>query len=405
VTAEARSAARDESGDVDAAFEALMARTVALRDLVAREAPRCESARTLSAPVVEALWSTGLMQCLNPVEAGGLGLRFEQLVDLWQELAWQDASLGWIGIANLPSSGFAAAYLDDRGFDEVFVRHDHRVTVAGQFAPNGRGEVVSGGYRLSGDWSFGSGTGHSEYVVGGFMPTQGGVPRIAESGLPEMLVAVLPRDEIEFTDGWHVQGLKGTGSYDYHCRDVFVPAHRTFELFTRERRRGGPLFDLGIMPLTGAGHAAWALGVGRAALDDVVALAQSKVRMGDPTTLAHKPTFQRNLAHHEGMWRAARRLVYDTCKELGAAMEAGEPLTQGHRTDVRLAATYATEACREVVTFAHLAAGTSSIREGSRLERGFRDMLTGTQHAFISEKIYVDVGELLVGVKTENFSL
>ena len=137
----------------------------------------------------------------------------------------------------------------------------------------------------------------------------------------------------------------------------------------------------------------------------MTALAQAKVRMGDMTTLAHKPTFQRGLAHHEGMWRAARRLVYDTCAEVGRAMEAGEALTQAMRLDVRLAATYATEACREVVTFAHLASGTSSIREGGRLERAFRDMLTGTQHAFISEKIYIEVGELLVGVKDDNFSL
>jgi len=398
-------APRTPSDDVRPEFEALMERTVALRELIEREAPACEEARTLTRPVVDALWDSGLMQCVNPVEAKGLDLRFEELVDLWQEMAWQDASLGWIGIANLPSSAFVASYLPDAGFDEVFTRHDHRVTIGGQFAPNGRGELGEGGVTLTGAWNFGSGTGHSEYVVGGYMPCENGVPRIAENGLPEMRVAVIPREDVTFTDGWHVTGLKGTGSFDYHCEGAFVPAHRTFELFTREPLRGGPLFRLGIMPLTGAGHAAWALGVARSALDDVVSLAQSKVRMGDLTTLAHKPTFQRNLAHHEGMWRAARRLVRDTCAEIGRAMEAGETLTQTMRMDVRLAATYATEACKEVVTFAHLASGTSSIREGGRLERAFRDMMTGTQHAFISEKVYVECGELLVGVRDENFAL
>jgi len=402
VTAEART---PSNADARPDFGTLMTRAVEMRPLIEREAPACEEARTLTQPVVDALWDTGLMQCINPVEAAGSGLAFEELVDLWQEMAWQDASLGWIGIANLPSSAFAAAFLPDAGFDEVFVQNGHRVTMGGQFAPNGRGELVDGGVRLTGQWNFGSGTGHSQYVVGGYMPCENGVPRIAENGLPEMRVAVMPRDEVTFTDGWHVQGLKGTGSFDYECADVFVPEHRTYELFTRDALRGGPLYRLGIMPLTGTGHAAWALGVARSALDDVVALAQEKVRMGDLTTLAYKPTFQRNLAHHEGMWRAARRLVRDTAAEIGAAMEAGEELTQQMRMDVRLAATYATEACREVVTFAHLAAGTSSIREGSRLERAFRDMMTGTQHAFISEKIYVECGELLVGVRDENFSL
>ena len=184
-----------------------------------------------------------------------------------------------------------------------------------------------------------------------------------------------------------------------------MPARRVFPLFTREPRRGGALFKLGVMPLTAAGHAAWALGVARSALDDVTALAIEKTRMGEASTLAHKMTFQRNLAHHEGMWRAARLLVAETGARVGEQIEAGAELTVGMRADMRLAATYATEASREVVQFAHLAAGTTAIREGSRLERAFRDMYTGTQHAFISEKTYTDVAKLLLGLEEDNFAL
>ena len=53
---------------------------------------------------------------------------------------------------------------------------------------------------------------------------------------------------------------------------------------------------------------------------------------------------------------------------------------------MRVAATYATEASREIVQWAHLAAGTVRHPRGSRLERAFRDMYTGTQHVFIGEK-------------------
>jgi hypothetical protein len=57
------------------------------------------------------------------------------------------------------------------------------------------------------------------------------------------------------------------------------------------------------------------------------------------------------------------------------------------------------------VQFVHLAAGTTAIREGSRLERAFRDMYTGTQHAFISERIYTEVAKLHLGLEEDNFSL
>lgn len=367
-----------------------------LRELTQREAPVSEQRRTLSEPLVDALWDTGLMTFLNTPEAGGSEPSIAEAVETWIEMAWQDGSFGWIGIANLPSAMAASAYLPDDGFKEVFGDPDRRVTVAGQFFPNGTGELTDEGYVLNGAWNFGSGTAHSEYIAAGFFPVIDGEPSF---DLSEIRAALVHRDEVRFDDGWHVQGLRGTGSYDYAIEGAVVPEHRCFPLFAREPQRGSsPLFRMGIMPITAAGHAAWALGVARSMLDDVAELAQTKARMSDMETLAHRQTFQRNLAHHTGMWRAARAGVLEAFGAVEAALAAGEELTPTMRADVRVAATYATEASREVGQWAHLAAGTTSIRDGSRLERAFRDLYTGTQHAFISEKTYIDAATIWLGL-------
>ena len=68
---------------------------------------------------------------------------------------------------------------------------------------------------------------------------------------------------------------------------------------------------------------------------------------------------------------------------------------------MRSAATYATEAAKDAVDFAHLAAGTRSIRAGSALQRCFRDMHTGTQHAFIGEDTYLQSSEVFLGLRTD----
>lgn len=367
-----------------------------LRELTAREAPTSEQLRTLSTPLVDALWDTGLMTYLNTPEAGGCEPSFAEAVDTWIEMAWQDGSFGWIGIANLPSAAASSAYLPDDGFKEVFGDPDARVTVAGQFFPNGTGEATSDGYVLTGAWNFGSGTAHSEYIAAGFFPIVDGE---AVFDLTQIQAALVHRDDVTFNDGWHVQGLKGTGSYDYAVEGVLVPEHRCFPLFCREPQRGGsPMFRMGMMPITAAGHAAWALGVSKSMLDDVADLAQTKARMSDMETLALRQTFQRNLAHHTGMWRAARAGVIETFSRVESAVAAGEELTPTMRADMRVAATYATEASREVAQWAHLAAGTTAIREGSRLERAFRDLYTGTQHAFISEKTYIDSAQIWLGL-------
>jgi alkylation response protein AidB-like acyl-CoA dehydrogenase len=201
-----------------------------------------------------------------------------------------------------------------------------------------------------------------------------------------------------------VQGLKGTGSYDYNVSDLFVPESRTFELFCRTPQRGGSAaFRMGLIPITAAGHASWALGVAKSMLDDVTELAATKVRMGDDSSLAHRTTFQRNLSHHTAMWKAARLLVMTTFGDVEQAVQSGDALTPVMRADMRVAATYATEASREIVQWAHLAAGTSAIREGSRLERSFRDMYTGTQHVFIGEKTYTDAAQIAMGMVEDHF--
>jgi alkylation response protein AidB-like acyl-CoA dehydrogenase len=374
-----------------------------LRDLVRDEAAPSEVLRTMSPPIVDAMWDSGLMAAMNPAEAGGIEPSFRDMIETWIEMAWQDGSFGWIGIANLPSSAAAAAYLPDEGFAEVFTAHGNRVTMGGQFFPNGQGHaVVEGGvpgYRLSGAWNFGSGTGHSEFVCAGFLPMDDGEIRWISEGVPDLHAAVLPRADVNFTDGWHVQGLKGTGSYDYNVQDTFVPAYRTFPLFTREPHRGsGAAFHMGLMPITAAGHAGWALGVAKSMLDDVEELAASKVRMGDMSLLASRLSFQKGLAHHVAMWRAARLLVLDAFETAEAVVAAGGELTPRLRADMRVAAVYATDASRECAQWAHLAAGTTAIREGSRLERAFRDMYTGTQHAFIGEKVATDAAQVWLGI-------
>ena len=386
--------------------ERVVDRARGMRDLVRAEAAESERLRTLTPAIVDEMWASGLMSSFNPAAAGGLEPSLAEMIETWIEMAWQDGSFGWIGIANLPSAFAAATYLPDQGFAEVFTRNDNHVAIGGQFFPNGQGVVVDGGYRLSGAWNFGSGTGHSAYIAAGFMPMEDGQVRLISEGLPEMRVAYVPREEITFTDGWHVQGLKGTGSYDYNAQDVFVPEFRTTPLFSREPLRGNSAPSrMGLMAVTAAGHASWALGVAKSMLDDVEALAATKVRMSDMATLATRPTFQKGLAHHVAAWRAARLLVLDAFAAAEAAVAAGDELTPKMRADMRVSAVYATDVARACAEWAHLAAGTTSIREGSRLERAFRDMYTGTQHAFISEKVAIDAAQIWLGIVDDQYGL
>src|ERR1700748_411054 len=91
-----------------------------MRDLVRAEAAESERLRTLSPRLVDERWSSGLMWVLNPIAAGGVEPSFAEMIDTWIEMAWQDGSFGWVGIANLPSTFAAAPDLFDAGLGDIF---------------------------------------------------------------------------------------------------------------------------------------------------------------------------------------------------------------------------------------------------------------------------------------------
>ena len=118
--------------------------------------------------------------------------------------------------------------------------------------------------------------------------------------------------------------------------------------------------------------------------------------MSDMETLAGRPTFQRNLAHFTGMWRAARAGVRRGVRRgRGATSPLGEPLTPRMRADLRVAATYATEASpggrRSGPTSRPARPRSGRLAVSSAPSA---DLYTGTQHAFISEKTYIDSAQI-----------
>ncbi len=381
-----------------------LAKARAIAPIVEGGAAQAEQERTLPEKTVKAMKEAEVFKLFQPREVGGYEANFETQIVVAEELARADGSTGWNSIANGPSSGFAGAYLGDDCVAEVFAEGTENC-FGGQFAPNGQGVSEKGGFRVTGSWHFGSGTGHSEYVMGGFIPLFDGQPKLLDTGLPDMRVACIPREKITFTDGWHVMGLAGTGSYDYECQDVFVPESWTYPLFTREPRRGGAMYRIGIMPTVCAGHAAWALGVARRALDEINSLARGRTRMGMETTIAARPTFQKDYIRAECRLRAARLLVIEVFSEILEVAESGRELSIEERATMRSAATYATEAAKDAADFAHLAAGTTAVVSGNALERCFRDMHTGTQHAFINEDTYLQSSQVMLGERTESAML
>jgi alkylation response protein AidB-like acyl-CoA dehydrogenase len=359
-----------------------IARARALRPLIEREAARAEAETTTTQSVVDAIGAAELFWLLVPKELGGAEAPLGDVLEVFEELAYADGSTGWSVMANITTSCFAGIYTSDDASAAMFPAAALGVH-AGMLGPVGTARAVDNGYVVSGKYQFGSGCAHATWFGAGVQEVDAqGEPMVDDIGLPAMRVVFLRPDQVEVRGNWDVLGLAGTGSYDYAVSEQFVPAGFTFPLLAAEAQRGGALYAIGLFGLVAAGHAGFALGVGKRALVEILELAPTKGRMGGPA-VSTEQLFQHDFAMHDAAMRAARAYVLESFADAESTVLGGDECSQVQQQRLRQATTYATRVAADAARFAYTWAGTTALRNGGVLQRCFRDIHAGTQHLYV----------------------
>lgn len=343
-----------------------------------------EEMRTLPPATVSLLRSLGLFWLKTPAEFGGTPLTPLEFCDVIEELAFIDVSTAWATMIGNGCAGMAGGWLPDEGARRVFPAGGAAGSlplIAGQPQPRGVGRPVSGGFMVSGRWSFASGIVHAGWVIGGFpAPDDPAVCR----------VFVAPKDDAEVIDTWHVAGLQGTGSLDLRLSDVFVPASMTY-VRGGPAFRGGALFkqpghlfvDNEVPPLT--------VGLARRALSDMASLAGQTARFPGGATLRERAAFHKELGRAWTRIRAARAVHREAISSAWAATLAGA-VPARLLTDAAAASVYTVETCAEVVSDLFRYGGGRALSMSSPLQRHLRDALAARQHVSVSEEHYEAAG-------------
>ena len=166
-----------------------------------------------------------------------------------------------------------------------------------------------------------------------------------------------------------------------------------------------PLYRFPQFTLLAIGIGAVALGIARAAIDELVGLASAKKRSGSSASLAERPHTQMEVAQAEATLRGARAFFYNEIVRVWALSVAGQEAAVADRRDLRLATTNAVQCAVRVVDAMYTLAGGASIFETSRLQRQFRDIHVATQHIMVGTGTLETTGRLYLGIDTMTANL
>ena len=313
-----------------------------------------------------------------------------------EELAKSDGSTAWC-VAQASGCSTAAAFLEPTVARNIF-GNSRAVMASG---PNiNKAHAVEGGYRLSGAWMFASGIGNAGWLGGHCYITEpDGSTRCGANGTPTEYTLLFPKEASTVTEDWDVVGLRGTGSFRYDVKDLFVSKSHAFtRVGNAALREQGPLYRFTLYQIFAIGFAGVALGIAQATLEAFVELASNKTPKAVNQTLRENAVVQSQVAFGRAKLQSSRAFLVKTMSDLWDAALRSNNFSLQQRADLRLATTYAIHQAREVVDIAYHAAGATAIFSSNPFERRFRDVNTVSQQVQGHLSNYEPVGQVLLGL-------
>jgi indole-3-acetate monooxygenase len=389
--------------DIDA--QPLVQAAAAMQPVLRRYHEEIEREQRMPPALVEQLREAGFYKMVIPRALGGLQvdtLTYLRVVELLAEGA---GSVGWNlgngGVGQLVTLG-----LPDEGVHEIYAKRADTI-IAGTAVPGGGQAVpVAGGYRVNGRWQFGSGCQEASWMLGSFQVLgDDGQPRRHPQGGSLYWRGVFARSEAEIVPGsWDVAGLRGTGSFDWTVKDVFLPERRTMPqigipLENQWSRWPGVSYALPVQCWVGPHHSAVITGIARAGLDALVELAGGKTPRGRTgALLCDNPQVQDAVGRADAILNAGRAYRTSQIAELWAIVASGEQTTLEQRARCRLASTYAADSAREAMDLVYRHGGSTSFKRASRLAECWRDLHTVGQTVTLAPEWYPIGGRVYLGM-------
>ena len=329
-------------------------------------APRADRHRTLPAESVAEIRDAGFLRILQPRDNGGYALSPDVLWRVTCEIGRGCASTAWIVGLN-GANVWLLSLFDETCRAEIFA-DGAQVLVPVLTGSAGRDvgvRAVSGGYRVSGSWRYASGIDHADWVAA-LVPLPDG---------PALAIFETDAFTVDH-DSWHVLGMRGTGSKDIVLAETFLPRHRalSWAAIQAGRDHADPLYRLPANPFLAMSIAAPLIGT---ALGIVDALTETIGRRVAANANADAdPRIYTTL----GLCAAEADMAETTLYENSARLYAAGNPDLAERARIRASTVVATRAALSAADRAASAAGGALLRQGSALERGFRDIHAMASH-------------------------
>jgi 3-hydroxy-9,10-secoandrosta-1,3,5(10)-triene-9,17-dione monooxygenase len=361
-----------------------------LAPILRERAFAAEQARRIPDETIADLKAAGLFRILQPAAYGGYECDPQVFMEVSMILGAACPSTGWV-YAVIGVHNWQLALMPKQAQDDVW-GVDPDTLISSSYTPRGQIEIVDGGYRVSGRWSFSSGSDHAQWVI------LGGAAHEPD-GTVRRLCFLLPRTDYKVDDVWNVIGLKATGSNDIVVDGAFVPEYRTHPFTSGSVTSDAPGYLLPFGNVFTFGISAPLIGAAQGALDEHIAWTVDRVRITRGSRVAEEPFSQARVAQAASEIDAARLQMMRDLDEMIELARDGKEIPVALRARARLDQVRATQLAASAVDGIFTNSGGRVLHELNPIQRAWRDIHAGSLHnSNVPEPILMAYGAYQFGL-------
>jgi len=361
-------------------------------------AAQCKADRRIPDATIADFHTAGFFKVLQPEQWGGYAMDPQVFYALGIEIAKHCTSSAWV-LGVVAVHNWQLAIFDDQAAQDVWA-DDPTVLISSSYAPVGKVKVVDGGFQLSGQWSFSSGSELCQWAfLGAVVPT----PE-APFDMSNYRTFLVPKSDYEIVDNWNVVGLQGTGSHDIVVQDAFVPEHRTHKSMDGflcdnpgNAVNTAPLYRMPFMQVFVRAVCTATLGACEGALEAFVEVAKTR-RVG-PNKMSADPFVRALIAEVRTSIEEMKLTMYRNFDEMMDCTRAGQPIPVEDRVRYRYDSAVVADRCLALSSKMLKLSGSGGVRYGSVLLDRHLDILCSQAHVanhsapFASNLAGVQMGE------------
>ncbi|GAB4003330.1 3-hydroxy-9,10-secoandrosta-1,3,5(10)-triene-9,17-dione monooxygenase oxygenase subunit [Nocardioides ultimimeridianus] len=330
---------------------------------------------------IKELEETGFFRLLQPKRYDGLEADPVAFYSAVRDIAGADGSTGWVSSVVGVHPWQVALFADEA--QQAVWGEDTKTRLSSSYAPTGKAVITEGGFKLSGKWSFSSGSDHCSWVL------LGGLVFNEEGQVVDFRTFLVPREKYQVVDVWNVVGLRGTGSNDIVVEETFIPEAFTLSMGETGACKGpgqavntSDLYKLPFHSIFTTTIATPIVGMAKGAYAEHVDMQQKRVRaayLGEKASL--DPFAAVRIARASSEIDAAWALLMSNIREEQAHVARGETVPLELRLRVRRDQVLGTARAIEAIDALFEASGGRALAEGTYLQRAWRDSHAGRVHA------------------------